>query len=51
VAESAASALSAENVFAKKVGTVQATALPSMDVRKNSRRVCNVISLLINFSG
>src|SRR6185312_2120747 len=47
VARSAASACSAENVFAKNVGTVHDSALVRMVRRKNSRRVCRVISFFI----
>src|ERR1700730_15244148 len=40
---SAAIASSAKNVFSRKTGNVQVAAAPSMEVRKNLRRVCNVV--------
>src|SRR5579864_6356363 len=47
VVRSMASACSAENVFARKVGTVHESALVSMVRRRNSRRVWRVISFFI----
>src|SRR4051794_8573362 len=47
VARSIASACSAENVFARNVGTVQESALVNTVRRKNSRRVCRVTSFFI----
>src|SRR4051812_44775762 len=51
VAESAAFACSEEKVFAKKAGTVQESALPSMVVRRNSRRVLSEGSVFIGSFG
>src|SRR3954471_14979093 len=47
VARSIASACSAENVFARNVGTVQERALVKTVRRRNSRRVWRVISFFI----
>src|SRR5437870_1497038 len=44
----AASAWSAENVFARNVGTVHESAPPRTVLRRNSRRVWRGISLFIN---
>src|SRR5882724_3514129 len=43
VSASAAIASSAKNVFSRKTGSVQVAAAPSMEVRRNCRRVCNVV--------
>src|ERR1700723_4395536 len=51
VEESAAWLCNAVKVSAKKAGTVHDSALPSTVVRKNSRRVCRVISFFIYASG
>src|ERR1700731_4141957 len=42
VSASAAIASRAKNVFSRKTGRVQVAAAPSIDVRRNRRRVCNV---------
>src|ERR1700704_3809525 len=47
VALSAASECSAENVFARKAGTVHERALPRTVERRNCRLVCKVISFFI----
>src|ERR1700676_1799040 len=43
VSASAALASSVKNVFSRKTGSVQVAAAPSMDVRRNLRRVCKVV--------
>src|SRR4030095_6178090 len=42
VSESAAIASSAKKVFSRKTGSVQEAAAPSIEVRRNCRRVCSV---------
>src|SRR3984893_710108 len=42
---SAAIASSAKNVFSRKTGSVQVAAAPSIEVRRNCRRVCRVICI------